>query len=198
VESYRARLLELGYSPLSVTHSLITLGHLGRWMDRHDIDIGQLDSVAVKMFLADYVDQHGHLPQAGAMPLLEYLRSEGVVGPEPARRLSALDRLVGEYQDWLAVERELAPDTVAGYTRLTRRFLAQRVSTADELGMAGLTGADVTGFLLGKSTRTKPGSVRCYANQLRQLLRYLSMRGLAEPGLATAVDLPPLRWTRLV
>lgn len=30
VDGYRARLLELGYSPLSVTHSLVTLGHLGR------------------------------------------------------------------------------------------------------------------------------------------------------------------------
>ncbi len=187
VEGYRARLLELGYSPLSVTRSLITLGHLGRWMDRHDIDVGQLNGGAVKTFLADYVDQHGHLPQAGAMPLLGYLRSERVVGPEPGRPLSALDRLVGEYRDWLAVERELAPDTVAGYTRLAGRLLAQRVSDDDELGAAHLTGVDVTGFLLAESTRTKPGSVRCYANQLRQLLRYLSMRGLADPDLASAV-----------
>jgi site-specific recombinase XerD len=187
VEGYRARLLELGYSPLSVTRSLITLGHLGRWMDRHDIEVGQLDGGAVKAFLVDHVDRHGHLPSAGAMPLLDYLRSEGAVGPEPAQRLSALDRLVGEYRDWLAIERELSPDTVVGYTRLARRFMAQRVSTADELGVAGLTGADVTGFLLGESTRTKPGSVRCYGNQLRQLLRYLSMRGLVAPGLAAAV-----------
>jgi hypothetical protein len=84
VEGYRARLRELGYSSLSVTHSLITLGHLGRWMDRHDVDVGRLDSGAVETFLGDYVDRHGHLPQAGVMPLLDYLRSEGVVGPEPA------------------------------------------------------------------------------------------------------------------
>ena len=187
VEGYRAHLLELGYSPVSVRRSLITLGHLGRWMDRHDVDVNQLDGGVVKAFLVDHVDQHGHLPQAGAMPLLDYLRNERVVDPEPARRLSPLDRFVEEYRDWLAAERELSPDTVAGYTRLAGRFLAQRVSPEDELGVADLTGADVTGFLLGEATRTKPGSVRCYANQLRQLLRYLSMRGLADPGLANAV-----------
>src|SRR5690349_13896285 len=32
VDGYRARLLQLGYSPLSVTPSLTALGHLGRWM----------------------------------------------------------------------------------------------------------------------------------------------------------------------
>jgi hypothetical protein len=51
----------------------------------------------------------------------------------------------------------------------------------------GLTGADVTGFLLRESRRLRPGSVRCHANQLRQFLRYLSMRGFADPGLAPAV-----------
>src|ERR1039458_5220387 len=54
-------------------------------------------------------------------------------------------------------------------------------------GVERLTGADVTGFLLRESTRVRPGSVCCHANQLRQLLRYLSMRGFVDPGLAGAV-----------
>jgi hypothetical protein len=45
----------------------------------------------------------------------------------------------------------------------------------------------VTGFLLHESTRVRPGSVCCHANQLRQLLRYPSMRDFADPGLADAV-----------
>jgi integrase len=45
----------------------------------------------------------------------------------------------------------------------------------------------VTGFLLQESTHVRPGTVCCHANQLRQLLRYLAMRGFAEPGLAAAV-----------
>jgi hypothetical protein len=36
------RLLELGYSPLSVTRSLTALAHLGRWMEREDVDVDQL------------------------------------------------------------------------------------------------------------------------------------------------------------
>jgi site-specific recombinase XerC len=119
--------------------------------------------------------------------VLDYLRDEGVVAPEPARLLAPLDRFLDEYRAWLAVERALSPETIRGDTRLAHRFLAERVSTEDELGVERLTGADVTGFLLRDSARVRPGSVCCHANQLRQLLRYLSMRGFADPGLADAV-----------
>jgi hypothetical protein len=64
VEGYRARLLELGYSPGSVTRSLGALGHLGRWMDSRDIDAKQLDGEVLKAFLADHVHRHGQLPSA--------------------------------------------------------------------------------------------------------------------------------------
>jgi hypothetical protein len=53
VDSYRARLLEPGYTPLSVnTYSLVALGQLGRWMASEDLDVQQLDSDAIKAFLA--------------------------------------------------------------------------------------------------------------------------------------------------
>lgn len=105
VDRYRARLLELGYSPLSVRHSLTALGHLGRWMDREELKVEQLNDDVLEAFLADHVAEHGHLPSAGVMPLLEYLRGEGVVPPEPARRLTLIDRFLDEYRDWLAVSR---------------------------------------------------------------------------------------------
>jgi hypothetical protein len=160
---------------------------LGRWMDSRDIDADNLSSEVIKAFLADHVDRYGHRPSAGVMPLLDYLRSAGVAGPEPTRWRSPLDEFLSEYRNWLAVERALSPETVRGYTRLADRFLAERVSAEDNLGVAGLAGADVTAFLLRESTRVRAGSVCCHANQLRQLLRCLGMRGFADPGLAEAV-----------
>jgi hypothetical protein len=52
VEGYRSWLLERRYSPLSVTHSLAALGHLGRWMAREDVEVGRLDGDTVRAFLA--------------------------------------------------------------------------------------------------------------------------------------------------
>ena len=146
-----------------------------------------LDDDVLKAFLADHVDQFGRLPSAGVMPLLDYLRNEGVIAPGSARRRAPLDRFLDEYRDWLAVERALSPETVRGYTRLAHRFLAERVTAEDEMGVERLAGADVTGFLLRDSARVRPGSVCCHANQLRQLLRYLGMRGFTASGLANAV-----------
>ena len=57
--------------------------------------------------------------------------------------------------------------------------------------MEGLTAADVTGFLLRESARVSPGSACCYANRLRSLLRYLTMRGLRR---SRAGRLPCPRW----
>ena len=187
VGGYRVRLLELGYSPASATRSLIALGHLGRWMARAELTVDQLDRGAVTAFLADHVADRGRLPTASVVPLLEYLRGEGVVGPEPVGPLTALDRLVGEYRQWLRVERALAATTVHQYADLAQRFLAARRSPQDELGVAQLTGADVTGFLLGECARVRLGTAACYANRLRSLLRFLSLRGLADPGLAERV-----------
>jgi hypothetical protein len=177
VNGYHAWLLGLGYAPASVTHSLGALGHLGRWMDSRNIDAEQLNGDVLTAFLADHVDRYGHLPSAGVMPVLDYLRSVGVAAPKPTGQASALDAFLDEYRHWLSVERELSLDTVRGYTRVAGRFLAERVSAEDERGVDGLAGADGTWFLLRESTRVRPGSVCCHANQLRQLLRYLSMRG---------------------
>jgi len=82
-------LLELGYSPLSVTRSLTALGHLGRWMEREDIDVDRLDADAVMTFLAAHVKDRGRRPTAGVLPLLDYLRAEGDVAAEPAAPVSA-------------------------------------------------------------------------------------------------------------
>jgi hypothetical protein len=77
VEGYRACLLELGYSPLSVTRSLTALGHLGRWMEREDVVVDQLDADAVMAFLAAHVKDRGRLPTAGVWPLLGLPASRG-------------------------------------------------------------------------------------------------------------------------
>lgn len=187
VEGYRARLLELEYSPLTVTNSLCALGHLGRWMAHEGLDVDQLDDDAVRTFLAAHVKSRGQLPTASIVPLLDYLRREGVVGPQPAGPLTALDRLIGEYREWLLVKRALAPSTVRGCEALARRFLAARISPQDELGVQQLRGADVTGFLVGECARVRAASAGCYAIQLRSILRFLGVRGLADPGLVACV-----------
>jgi hypothetical protein len=91
VDGYRAWLLERGYSTSVVTRSLVTLGHLGRWMQRDALAVDQPSNERVGAFLADYRRDRGDLPRASVWPLLEYLRARVPSRPNRhgrSRRLS--------------------------------------------------------------------------------------------------------------
>ena len=137
VEGYRAWLLGRGYSPSVAIRSLIALGHLGRWMEREALAVDQLTAAAVSAFLAEYRSARGRLPTASVWPLLEYLRAEGAVPPEPPAVVAPVERLVGEYREWLLGERGLAAVTVRGSEQLAHRFLAGRVSADDRAACGG-------------------------------------------------------------
>ena len=175
-----------GYTPSTVIKALTALGHLGRWMEREQIDVDQLDDGVVSQLSGAQVRVRGRLPLASVRPLLEYLRAAGVVAAEPAGPVTAADHLVEGYREWLLVERGLAPSTVRSSERLARRFLADQISAHDATEPE-ITGADVTAFLVRESKRLSPRSAGCVACQLRSLLRYRAARGLADPGLVDAV-----------
>lgn len=168
VEGYRARLLELGYTSLSVsTYSLVAVGQLGRWMASEDLDVQQLDSGAIKAFLATRRTKDNRpAATASLAPLLDYLRDEGVTPQEPAQALMPLDRLIAEYRQWLIVDRALAPATVRHRQQFARRFLTERITPEDDLGVRNLTGAAVTAFLLRECARLKRGSA-AYVSKAR-------------------------------
>jgi integrase/recombinase XerD len=187
VDGYRAWLVGRGYSPSVVVRSLVTLGHLGRWLERNAVAVDELTAGAVSGFIAEYRDDRGRLPGASAWPLLEYLRAEGAVPPEPRAVVAPVVQLLGEYREWLLCERGLAPITVRASEQLARRFLAERVSPDDPRGVRRITAAEVNAFLMGECARVTGGSAACCRYRLRSLLRYLAVRGFADPGLAHAV-----------
>ena len=108
VDGYRAWLIGRGYSPSVVVRSLITLGHLGRWLERNALAVDQLTAKAMSSFLAEYRVDRGRLPGASVWPLLEFLRAEGCPSAalldEIARRPAATrqvftDELMGVIDD---------------------------------------------------------------------------------------------------
>jgi integrase len=189
VDGYSVWLLELGHTPGGVRHRLTVLGQLGRWMASEGVDVRQLDGAAVDAFLAARSAEYRDVPRRRSLlSLLEYLRRVGVVGAESAEvPFTPLDDLIGQYRDWLVVERALAPPTVLRCQRLARRFLAQRRSPQDGLGVMDLTAADVAAFLLGESARLNVRSAAVRGSELRSLLRFLYLRGLTALPLADSV-----------
>ena len=187
VDGYRAWLVGRGYSPSVAIRSLSTLGHLGRWLERNALAVDQLTAGAVTSFLAEYRDDRGRLPGASVWPLLEYLRAEGAVPPEPPAAVAPVEQLLGEYREWLVCERGLAPVTARASEQFARLFLARRVSAGDPCGVLGITAGEVHAFLVRECTRVSSGSAGYLTYRLRSLLRYLALRGFADAGLAQAV-----------
>ena len=193
VEGYRVRLLALGYTPETVRGMLRVLGQLGRWMASEGLEPGQVDAAAIEAFLAARrAGGDRQVPTVRALgQLVSYLRDVGVMAPEErSPELTPFEELIAEYRAWLVVERGLAAATVLRYETLARRFLGERVTADDELGVADLSGVAVSAFLVRECARVSVGSAKGRVAELRSLLRFLYVRGLTELALADAV--PPV------
>jgi site-specific recombinase XerD len=192
VDGYRARLLELGYTPQTVRLMLKNLGQLGRWMAAEGVEPGQLEMASVGTFLAARRAGGERRPASlGELrQLIAYLREVGAMRPEPPLSLTPVELLVDDYRQWLIRDRGLAAMTVLRYETLARRFLTSRVSPEDELGVADLNGAAVAKFLLGECGRVSVAAAKGKVAELRSLLRFLHAWGLVPVALAESV--PPV------
>ena len=77
--------------------------------------------------------------------------------------------------------------TVARYVSLAARFLGERVTIADGLGVKDLGGEHVTAFLLRECERLSVDSAKGKVGELRSVLRFLFVRGLIPLALGDAV-----------
>ena len=182
---FAAYLAGAGYTPLSAANQVRVLAHLSRWLEDRGLVPAELTGQRVREFLearraAGYTCW---LSERGMAPLLSCLRGLGVV-PEPERPVpvTAVDVLLGRYGGYLAGERGLAASTVRYYLDGAREFLAGR-----EDRLAGLTAAEVSGFIAAEARRRSIGSAKVLVTALRSLLRFLVLEGLVTPGLQGAV-----------
>jgi integrase/recombinase XerD len=182
---FAAYLAGAGYTPLSAANQVRVLAHLSRWLEDRGLAPGELSGPRVQEFLAarGAAGYTCWLSERGLAPLLGCLRGLGVVpGPERPVPADAVDLLLCRYGGYLAAERGLAASTVRYYLVEARKFLAGR-----EGRPAGLTGAEVIGFVAAETRRRSTGMAKILVTALRSLLRFLVMEGLAVPGLQDAV-----------
>jgi integrase/recombinase XerD len=116
-DGFGAELGRLGYSRFTAEAQLQLMAHVSGWLEDRGLGAEQLTTARVEEYLV-YRRASGHVhrvsPRALA-PLLVYLRGVGVV-PAAARSLavSASDRLLAEFDEYLVCDRGLAARTVEG------------------------------------------------------------------------------------
>lgn len=182
-------LADRGYAPSTVEKQLRLMRRLGQWLADERVPLDALDDDAVGRF-AQSVRSAGRKRRSvsGAAPVLEYMRSTGTVPPEPSQCSdSPRQRLLLAYQRYLSGERSLRPTTIAKYAHIAEAFLDMLPDPVDD-ALAGLSAAQVHGFMLGRGAGAKSIS-----GGLRSFLRYLFLSGGAPRELAGAV-LPAAAW----
>ena len=175
---FAAELDRLGYTPLSVAGQLRLAAHLSRWLAGEGLDVDALTPMVVGRFIAARAaaGYTAHRSPKALSPLLGYLRGLGVAPlPTPVVAQGPVEMLLERYCCYLVGERGVGTATARGYAELVRPFVVSR-ATADAVDLAGLSSADVVGFVLAVSGERSPKTAQRTVSALRSLLRFCTCR----------------------
>ncbi|HEX6021415.1 MAG TPA: site-specific integrase [Solirubrobacter sp.] len=183
-------LARLGYRRTPATFQLQLMAHVSRWLQGEGLGAGELTSEVVERFLAERraAGYTNYVTARALAPLLGYLRGLGVApAASPRVAVGAVEVLLADYRDYLAVERGLTADTIEGYVLWVRPFLDGRLRDGDELDLDGLGAADVVAFVVARCRVQSRGAAKMTVTALRSLLGFLHLRGLVARPLGEAV-----------
>jgi len=188
VSGFAEELLRLGYTRTSASQHICFIAHLDRWMLAQGIEVGGLSGPVMGRYLAErraggYVEYRS---MKALQPLLAFLAPAAVLPNEVVEPAPPVEELLARYRDYLITERALTPGTARCYVDCLRPFVATRLSS-DALELAGITAADVTGFVLSACPGRAVGSAKLIVCSLRSLLRWLHLTGQIPTALAAAV-----------
>lgn len=94
--------------------------------------------------------------------------------------------VLAAYQQFLAIERRLAPLTIKTRCDVISRFLRWRLTGHGELGLAELNARDVRSFVVHEGERLAVSSTRTAIEALRCFLRFLFVTGVTATDLSGA------------
>ena len=193
-DGMRARLAAQGYAGDTITDHVHLLADLSIWLGDRGLTAADLTSGTAEEHAAHRRGRGlrtGTGPRA-MIPIVEYLRSAGAAPPaEVPRPRTPQEELLDAYRAFLAGERGVAEGTIRHYLRYARWFLDAMMPGRPGGSLAGLSAADVVGYVLEwAAARSGRPPDRVALPALRSFLRYLHVSGVTGP-LAGAV--PPGR-----
>lgn len=185
LDSFVARLADLGYTDWSRRSNVVLAADLGRWLSGRGHSVRTLDESALKAYVEDRETQRERRRAAGAH-ILAHLRAEGVTpAPPDTSDRSAASALGQRYAAYMRTERGAVEGTIDGYVAVVREFVDQRFGSGD-VDLAALTASDITAYLVERSPALSPKRVAYLTTALRSFFRFLFARNETATDLSTA------------
>ena len=200
LDSFADWLSEQGYPRQTGMQKLRLFAFLSRWLEQKKINIQQLDEQRIDQFIKTQRKQlcRQHQIQHTLTQLLHYLRRLRVVPDQQAPPTeSPTERLMHDYEQFLAQERGLSQVTLDSYLPAARRFLVHAFGTK-ALRLEQLGASTIHGFILRDKSTFSPKRVQLTTSALRSFLGFLHLRGqLAAPLAASVPTVATWRFSEL-
>ena len=186
LEAYAWLLHEAGYAGHSGFVQLRLLGCFNRWLGRKGLRSEELDSETVAQYLRGR-KQSGKLRRGDSAALARLL---AIIRPDRSKTVetppTAVEIVLGQFQQYLRQERSLTEATVINYTPVVRSFLSERFPKG-AVHCGKLTSGDITAFVQRQATLVTSKRAPLVVTALRSFLHYLFHRGIVAIDLATCV-----------
>lgn len=180
----------LGYSVTAAVIAVQFVAHLSRWLASEEIELGEVtDAVTDRFLCVRRAEYTSHYSRRALRPVLAYLRREGLVPPEamPVPACGA-EALLTRYRRYLVTERGLSGPVADAYSHWVTPFVTEVLGATDPSArVAGVTAADVAGFLASRLPSMTRKTAQMTACSLRSFLRFLHAEKLTDAMLADAI-----------
>ncbi len=187
IGSYLELLNEQGYSHESAEEQVRVIVGFSRWLDRNNYKAEDVSQEKADRFLKR---RYRHLhPQSGDSAALHRLNAllcrMGVVSLHAAP-VTLCNKLLDDFQQYLAQERALCGNTRKTYLPYVRKFLREKFDGVT-INFSRLCAQDVTRFVILHARDGSRSHAQNTTNALRSFLRYLHLRGDLAADLAACV-----------
>lgn len=184
------RFRERGYTPLSARNLLRVTAHLSRWLQQVGIRPDLLSAPHIEDYLRHRreVGYVHWLSRRGLEPILEHLRSIGVVPPIATDAVdpTPTGHLIARYAAYLSNERGLTPGVISTYSGHARSFLLTCFANKP-FDRVGFSARDVVAYVQEEARSSSVVRARAKISALRSFLRFLHLAGELPTDLTGAV-----------
>jgi integrase/recombinase XerD len=186
LDPFAELLFQRGHNRLQVLTRFGALRQFGAWLKRNKLKVQHMDEEMIRKYMREEKRPYPGRDWPALNLFLQMLRRNGVVSA-PKRKKTHTEKLLDEFRLFLVSDRGVVNRrTDENYKKICRRFIHHTFGNAP-LNWERIGSEEIYRFLTQEGERYSRATVRGVGSALRVFFRFLAMKGMARPELASAV-----------